>query len=46
LLVPWAAAQNVAEIEDGELRTDQHAERLRAKRSPAYLMRAQHAAAG
>jgi hypothetical protein len=28
LLVPWAAAQNVAEFEDGELHTDQHAERL------------------
>jgi hypothetical protein len=28
LLVPWAAAQNVAGFEDGELRTDQHAERL------------------
>jgi hypothetical protein len=36
LLVPWAAAQNVAEFEDGELRTDQHAERL-----PLTLVRRQ-----
>ena len=28
LLVPWAAAQNVAAFEVGERRTDQHAERL------------------